>query len=89
MSHEPFIAHSDLTQEIYIIQGKSKYCVTDQVVSAMKATGRLTEPKKGHWIWQTEDIYKCSECGEDIHVKEVMNIPQYVCCPMCKAEMGE
>lgn len=89
MSCEPFIAHSDLTREIYIIQGKSKYCVTEQVVNAMKATGRLIEPKKGHWIWQTKDIYMCSECGENIHVKEVMNIPQYVCCPMCKAEMGE
>jgi DNA-directed RNA polymerase subunit RPC12/RpoP len=45
------------------------------------------EPKTGYWIWQTEDIYKCSECGEDIHVKEVMNVPQYVCCPMCGARM--
>ena len=39
--------------------------------------------KIGHWIWQTEDIYQCSECGEDIHVKEVMNKPQYICCPIC------
>ena len=45
------------------------------------------QPTTGHWIWQTEDIYKCSECGEDIHVKEVMNKPQYVCCPMCEARM--
>ena len=47
------------------------------------------EPKTGHWIWQTEDIYRCSECGEDIHVKEVMNVPQYKCCPMCMARMVE
>jgi len=45
------------------------------------------EHETGHWIWQKEDIYKCSECGEDIHVKEVMNVPQYVCCPMCGARM--
>ena len=45
------------------------------------------EPKTGHWIWKTEDVYKCSECGEDIHVKEVMNKPQYICCPMCMARM--
>lgn len=44
--------------------------------------------KIGHWIWQTEDIYQCSECGEDIHVKEVMNEPQYICCPMCGCPMG-
>lgn len=33
--------------------------------------------RTGHWIWQTEDIYRCSECHEDLHVKEVMNVPQY------------
>ena len=45
------------------------------------------EPKTGHWEWQTEDIYQCSECGEDIHVKEVMNKPQYICCPICGCPM--
>ena len=45
--------------------------------------------KIGHWIWQTENIYRCSECGEDIYVKEVMNVPQYKCCPMCMAKMIE
>ena len=49
----------------------------------------ILQQKIGHWIWQTEDIYRCSECGEDIHVKEVMNKPQYVCCPMCEAKMQE
>ena len=44
--------------------------------------------KIGHWIWQTENIYRCSECGEDIYVKEVMNVPQYKCCPMCMAKMA-
>lgn len=45
------------------------------------------QPKTGHWEWQTEDIYRCSECGEDIHVKEVLNVPQYEWCPMCGAKM--
>lgn len=43
--------------------------------------------KTGRWIWQTEDIYRCSECHEDLHVKEVMNEPQYEWCPMCGAHM--
>ena len=43
--------------------------------------------KTGRWIWQTEDIYQCSECHEDIHVKEVMNKPQYICCPICGCPM--
>lgn len=47
------------------------------------------QPKTGHWIWKTEDIYRCSECYEDIHVKEVMNVPQYEWCPYCGAKMEE
>ena len=47
------------------------------------------KPKTGHWIWKTEDIYRCSECGEDIHVKEVLNVPQYEFCPNCGAKMEE
>ena len=43
--------------------------------------------KMCRWIWQTEDIYRCSECNEDVHVKEVMNVPQYEFCPNCGARM--
>lgn len=43
----------------------------------------ISKENMGHWIWQTEDIYQCSECGENLHVKEVMNKPQYAWCPIC------
>ena len=36
----PFIAHSELTNEIYIINKKDKYCVTDQVIKAVESTNR-------------------------------------------------
>ena len=36
----PFIAHSELTDEIYVIDKKTKYCVTDQVMKAVVATNR-------------------------------------------------
>ena len=36
----PFIAHSELTNEIYVIDKKAKYCVTDQVIKAVVATNR-------------------------------------------------
>ena len=45
--------------------------------------------KMGRWEWQKEDIYRCSECGEDVHVKEVMNVPQYDFCPNCGVKMEE
>lgn len=50
-------------------------------------TDEWERAKIGHWIWQTEDIYQCSECGENIHVKEVMNKPQYAWCPICGRPM--
>lgn len=45
------------------------------------------ERNTGRWIWQTEDKYECSCCHEVIQVKEVMNVPQYITCPMCDAKM--
>lgn len=41
----------------------------------------------GEWIWQTEDKYRCSVCGENTRVEEVMNEPQYNFCPQCGADM--
>ena len=61
------------------------YEIQDMIESAPS----VNPQKIGHWIWQTENIYRCSECGEDIFVKEVMNVPQYKCCPMCMAKMVE
>jgi len=64
--------------------------VTQDIISDIMGLPPVTpQPKMGRWIWQTEDIYRCSECGNDIRVKEVMNVPQYVCCPLCGAKMRE
>lgn len=43
MTKEPFISHSDLTNEIYIVCGTKKYLVTEQVIKAMQNTGRLEQ----------------------------------------------
>lgn len=40
---EPFIAHSKVTNEIYIVCGAEKYLVTEQVIKAMQNTGRLEQ----------------------------------------------
>ena len=45
------------------------------------------ERPHGEWEWVTEDKYRCTNCGEVISVKEVMNVPQYITCPMCDADM--
>lgn len=49
----------------------------------------LTEEERpqGEWEWQTEDKYRCTNCGEVVRVKEVMHVPQYNFCPMCGADI--
>ena len=43
--------------------------------------------RHGRWEWDTEDIYRCSKCGEKSHVKEVMGRPEWSYCPNCGAVM--
>ena len=43
MEREPFIAHSELTNEIYIVVGKEKYRVTEQATKAVKAIKALEQ----------------------------------------------
>lgn len=46
MTREPFIAHSDLTNEIYIVVGKEKYRVTEQAIKAVMAIKALEQEPK-------------------------------------------
>lgn len=43
MTREPFIAHSELTHEIYIVSGRNKYRVTEQAINAVKAIEALEQ----------------------------------------------
>lgn len=43
MTREPFIAHSELTNEIYIVVGKEKYRVTEQAIKAVMAIKALEQ----------------------------------------------
>ena len=43
--------------------------------------------RHGRWEWDTEDIYRCSNCAEKSHVKEVMGHPEWDYCPNCGATM--
>jgi hypothetical protein len=45
--------------------------------------------KHGRWEWDIEDIYRCSNCHEKSHVKEVMGQPDWDYCPNCGADMRE
>ena len=44
--------------------------------------------RHGRWEWDTEDIYRCSNCAEKSHVKEVMGHPEWDYCPNCGAKMN-
>ena len=43
MTREPFIAHSELTNEIYIVSGREKYRVTEQAIKAVDAIKALEQ----------------------------------------------
>lgn len=41
----------------------------------------------GRWEWVTGDVYRCTNCGSEPHVQEVMGMPDYDFCPFCGAKM--
>lgn len=55
---------------------------------AIEDSPTIEERKKGKWIWQTGDIYRCSECNTDVHVAEFMGEPIYNWCPYCGSFNG-
>ena len=83
---EPFLAHSEISNEIYIICGKKKYPVTEQVISAMKATGRLNERPQGEWLhpYKSDIACECSNCHRQMPITNY-----YHFCPNCGAIMEE
>lgn len=87
---EPFLAHSDLTGAIYIVDGKYKYEVTEQAKQAVKAVNRA------HWIeGQSDDsnIHNilCSHCFEGYpskgHANSKYTREKFKWCPNCGAYM--
>ena len=62
---EPYLAHSELTDCIYIISGNNKYEVTEQCIKAMEVTNRIPAwipcserlPDEGEWLVCFDDGY--------------------------------
>lgn len=65
-----------------LYKASSIYAVIDNAPAADVAPVR-----HGRWEWDTEDIYRCSNCAEKSHVKEVMGHPEWDYCPNCGAKM--
>jgi Zn finger protein HypA/HybF involved in hydrogenase expression len=87
---EPYLAHSDLTGEIYVVVGKEKYKVTEQAKQAVKAVN------KGHWIEgrsNNPNVHNilCSRCLEGYpskgHANSQHTREKYKWCPNCGAYM--
>ena len=54
---------------------------------ARQKTANVAPVRNGQWEWDTDDIYRCSNCAEKSHVKEVMGRPAWGYCPNCGAMM--
>lgn len=75
MTREPFIAHSELTNEIYIIVGKEKYRITEQAIKAVMAIKELEQEQKlTRMIDKSDfsqeqystDIQSAYDCGKSV-----------------------
>ena len=60
-------------------------CIASEI-SGLPAAD-VAQVRHGRWEWDTEDIYRCSNCAEKSHVKEVMGHPEWEYCPNCGAKM--
>jgi membrane protease subunit (stomatin/prohibitin family) len=84
----PYILHSEITDTIYIVCGGNKYNVTEQVIKAMRETGRLEQQRPhGKWEWTcpSPTMIKtphCSNCG---HINDFLMETNF--CPNCGADM--
>lgn len=70
MKREPFIAHSELTNEIYIIVGKEKYRVTEQAIKAVKAIEALEQEPCDDAISRQYLIEKATNWEKHFHDSE-------------------
>ena len=85
----------DLEAILREIERREALMVGDKLVSvdAMKSfiknrpAADVAPVRHGQWEWDTEDIYRCSNCAEKSHVKEVMGHPEWDYCPNCGAKM--
>jgi hypothetical protein len=80
MTKDPFIAYSELTNEIYIVVGKEKYRVTEQAIKAVMAIKALEQDDVLDKI-RTEIIkYECN-CR--------LAVDEYPSCKQCTDNVFE
>ena len=82
---DPIISHSEITDAIYVVCGTKKYNVTEQVISAMRETGRLEQQRPhGEWIEYEDKRYcECSNCWVLVTKKEAEDFGY---CPKCGSD---
>ena len=66
------------------IYKEGHYCRPQDIMEWLQ---QPAEVRHGRWEGDTEDIYRCSNCAEKSHVKEVMGHPEWDYCPNCGAKM--
>lgn len=85
MTREPFIAYSELTNEIYIVSGREKYRVTEQAIKAVDAIKALKQepkwipcserlPKENEYIGNVRKYYLIQDEYGDMHVAHLSSV---------------
>lgn len=87
MTREPFIAHSELTNEIYIVVGKEKYRVTEQAIKAVMAIKALEQEPILNKL-KEKDEAKAVRYEGDGYADGAM-VYDMAFCPNCEHEFEE
>jgi hypothetical protein len=78
MTKDPFIAYSELTNEIYIVVGKEKYRVTEQAIKAVMAIKSLEQDDvldkirteiikyEGNCRLAVDEYPSCKQCTDNV-----------------------
>jgi hypothetical protein len=78
MTKDPFIAYSELTNEIYIVVGKEKYRVTEQAIKAVMAIKALEQDDvldkirteiikyEGNCRLAVDEYPSCKQCTDNV-----------------------
>ena len=68
---------------------RCRACLVDDALDYIDSepAADVAPVRHGRWEWETEDLYRCTDCHEKVHVKEVMGRPDWDYCPNCGAKM--
>ena len=85
---DEYIERDTIKEKMIYYGFKSPDMTVTEFVEDELPAADVAPVRHGRWEWETEDLYRCTDCHEKVHVKEVMGRPDWDYCPNCGAKMN-